>query len=168
MARHKVAFRTPETSEDEESDGEDSEADEDKNKKAVTAAQPVPQHSQGPLNNAMTPLVYQAWQNHFFTRAQGNGNMITFVNNAEREQCLTCRLFFPDRRRLDQHGRDFPIYCEQCGMCLQYDSIVAHATENKHRRCFVRGCKSHYRGEPMFDNKSILRHVKKAHGNGAR
>jgi hypothetical protein len=79
--------------------------------------------------------------------------------NLDREQCTTCRQWFPDRYRLQYHQQEFPVECEQCSVCLRHDDIAFHATDVEHERCFVRSCESDYRRLGNWKHRYVERHI---------
>ncbi|KAF2241045.1 hypothetical protein BU26DRAFT_497000 [Trematosphaeria pertusa] len=89
---------------------------------------------------------------------------ITATANPDREQCSTCRQWFPDRRRLELHQWEFPVGCEMHSVCLREEDIGWHAVSERHERCFVRGCGSIYRREGAWKRGVVEGHVRGRHG----
>lgn len=88
---------------------------------------------------------------------------VTATANPEREQCSNCGLFFPDRLRLMGHLAEFPVQCDVHGVCLRGDDVLLHADEERHDRCFVRGCLSVYRVEGGWKGSVVEGHVRGSH-----
>jgi hypothetical protein len=86
--------------------------------------------------------------------------------NLDREQCTVCRLWFPNHYKLECHQLDFPIGCEECGVCLRRDSVAWHADMEKHERCFVRECVSGFRVFGNWKYRFVKRHILETHYRG--
>jgi hypothetical protein len=83
--------------------------------------------------------------------------------NFEREQCSVCRKWFPDHQKLQYHHREFPVGCEEHGICLREEDVQWHGNRERHERCFVRGCGSVYRREGGWKGVVVERHVREWH-----
>lgn len=90
--------------------------------------------------------------------------------NFDREQCSACRKWFPDFQKLEHHQVELPVACEEHGTCMRLDDVQWHATQERHNRCFVRGCQSLCRKEGDWRSGDVKAHVKQWHcqrGEGA-
>jgi hypothetical protein len=83
--------------------------------------------------------------------------------NLEREQCTVCRKWFPDHQKLEYHQWEFPVGCEEHGVCLRQEDVQWHGNRERHERCFVRGCGSVYRKEGGWKGVVVERHVREWH-----
>jgi len=98
-----------------------------------------------------------------YSISPNGGRSLTASANFEREQCLVCRIWFPDYQKLHYHNSEFPVGCEEHGICLRRDDVQFHGTSERHERCFLRGCPSVYRKEGGWRGAVIEGHVLSSH-----
>jgi hypothetical protein len=102
--------------------------------------------------------------NHMTFHTHNNGTKSVQVSaNKDRVQCSTCKSWFPDRRRLEQHQWELQSGCEVHEMCFPRDEEYFHGTSCRHSRCFVRGCESVYRREGGWKGNVVEGHVREWH-----
>ncbi|KAF2451490.1 hypothetical protein P171DRAFT_401055 [Karstenula rhodostoma CBS 690.94] len=128
-------------------------------------------HDGDPVLSSLKPLGYafeQLSSMHAVTQltysvdAHGTRS-VTATANPEREQCTNCGAFFADFHRLKGHYADYPVQCDVHGVCLRLDDVLVHADEERHERCFVRGCRSVYRLEGGWKGSVVEGHVRGIH-----
>jgi hypothetical protein len=83
--------------------------------------------------------------------------------NLDRDQCPTCRVWFANREKLDDHRLEYPVGCEIHALCMRSEDTLWHGTDRRHDRCFVRGCLSPYRTEGSWRTSAVERHVRSCH-----
>lgn len=83
--------------------------------------------------------------------------------NLDREQCFVCRVWFASRDKLDQHRWEHPVGCEIHGVCLRNEDVLWHGLDERHDRCFVKGCGSQFRAEGSWRTGAVERHIKGCH-----
>lgn len=107
------------------------------------------------VNHAVASMTYSV--------APSGARSVTAHANLEREQCSSCRKWFPDREKLEYHQLEFPIGCDVHRMCIREEDARWHGTSERHDRCFVRGCHSIYRREGRWKGSVIEDHVRQWH-----
>ncbi|KAF1839377.1 hypothetical protein BDW02DRAFT_150323 [Decorospora gaudefroyi] len=117
-----------------------------------------------PLVQTFTTLSHaHAISSLTYSVTPSGAHSLTAAANFDREQCSVCRKWFPDHEKLGYHARDFPVGCEEHGVCLRQEDVQWHGTSERHERCFVRGCASVYRREGGWKSSVIDRHVREWH-----
>lgn len=94
---------------------------------------------------------------------RAGGQSLRASANFDREQCLVCHRWFPDHQKLEVHRWEFPVGCEEHGVCLREEDVQWHATDEKHERCFVRRCETEYRKEGGWKPGYIKAHMLRYH-----
>lgn len=88
---------------------------------------------------------------------------VTAQANLEREQCMICFTWFPNREKLDYHQWEYPIGCAAHGICMRTEDALWHGTNERHERCFLQNCSSVYRREGGWRSSVVEKHVKAWH-----
>ena len=77
--------------------------------------------------------------------------------NPDRIQCSFCKEWFFNLGARNQHKKDLPFQCNDCGCC--FNDVVKHAADKNHSRCFVQGCTYNQRFRYSFSNSEIQNHI---------
>ncbi|KAF2009994.1 hypothetical protein BU24DRAFT_68962 [Aaosphaeria arxii CBS 175.79] len=102
--------------------------------------------------------------NHMsFSMAPNGTKSVNVSANKDREQCSTCKKWFPDHEKLRNHMWELPSGCEVHNMCFTRDEESFHGTRCRHDRCFVKGCGSVYRKEGGWKTGVVENHVREFH-----
>jgi hypothetical protein len=123
-----------------------------------------------PQNLQSTAQTFQRLTNNYainnmrFDVDPSGTRSVSVVANKEREQCLICRKWFPNRRGLLEHKQyEFTSGCEVHNTCFGKEEEHFHGTEWKHDRCFVKGCPTPYRREGGWKTRVIEHHIRQCH-----